>query len=300
MPWLRLVMSKRKPLSPKRRFDILERDNFTCQSCGAKQSDDVLLEVDHIEPVSKGGTNDIDNLVTLCYKCNRGKGARILGEKQAVKLEESRVDEMHKKMQQKKDYIKYKEKLKKQENVMHLEVMKKMTKILGAYETKDGYFQYTVAEKGKEWLFNLQKKYGFEDLVDALYDCEHLALVTDTKEMTHDELTKVRVKKLPQFYQQVEKYLMKVQYRKKPTIGSRQRWLSGILKNRLNDYDSWEYTKDVAYAIRDIEKREDKIRFFDELAIPHAEDIAKGSSYDSWYEEYMGLSNNFLKKHENN
>ena len=44
-------------------------------------------------------------------------------------LEESRVDEMHKKMQQKKDYIKYKEKLKKQENVMHLEVMKKMTKI---------------------------------------------------------------------------------------------------------------------------------------------------------------------------
>ncbi|HBY68365.1 MAG TPA: HNH endonuclease, partial [Flavobacteriaceae bacterium] len=29
---------------------MLERDNFTCQSCGAKQSDDVLLEVDHIEP----------------------------------------------------------------------------------------------------------------------------------------------------------------------------------------------------------------------------------------------------------
>jgi hypothetical protein len=35
----------------------------------------VLLECDHIKPRAEGGTTDIDNLVTACFECNRGKGA---------------------------------------------------------------------------------------------------------------------------------------------------------------------------------------------------------------------------------
>jgi len=55
-----------------RRFDILMRDNFTCQYCG-KGAPEVILEVDHIVPASKGGTARDDNLVTACFACNRGK-----------------------------------------------------------------------------------------------------------------------------------------------------------------------------------------------------------------------------------
>ena len=65
-------MSKRKSLSKKLRFEVLKRDRFTCQYCSAKPPK-VPLEIDHIDPVSKGGTNDIDNLVTACFDCNRGK-----------------------------------------------------------------------------------------------------------------------------------------------------------------------------------------------------------------------------------
>lgn len=47
-------MAKREPLSKGIRFEVFKRDNFTCQYCGAK-APDVILEVDHINPVKLGG-----------------------------------------------------------------------------------------------------------------------------------------------------------------------------------------------------------------------------------------------------
>lgn len=65
-------------ISKKTRFDVFKRDQFQCAYCGAHPSETVLLEVDHIHPVAEGGTNDIENLVTACWACNSGKGARLL------------------------------------------------------------------------------------------------------------------------------------------------------------------------------------------------------------------------------
>lgn len=65
-------------LSKKTRFDVFKRDQFQCAYCGAHPSETVLLEVDHIHPVAEGGTNEMDNLVTACWDCNRGKGATPL------------------------------------------------------------------------------------------------------------------------------------------------------------------------------------------------------------------------------
>lgn len=64
----------RKAMSKKLRFDVFKRDGFACQYCGAHPPN-AVLEVDHVKAVSNGGTNDIDNLVTACFPCNRGKGA---------------------------------------------------------------------------------------------------------------------------------------------------------------------------------------------------------------------------------
>lgn len=68
---------KRKAISKKLRFDVFKRDGFICQYCGSVPPK-VILHVDHIHPVSKGGNNEIDNLVTSCSVCNLGKGARTL------------------------------------------------------------------------------------------------------------------------------------------------------------------------------------------------------------------------------
>lgn len=65
-------MTKRKSLSKKIRFDVFKRDGFKCAYCG-KSPPLVVLEIDHITPVSKGGDNGINNLLTACFDCNRGK-----------------------------------------------------------------------------------------------------------------------------------------------------------------------------------------------------------------------------------
>ncbi len=57
------------------RFKIMQRDNFKCQICGASPAINpgTILHIDHIVPCAKGGRATIDNLQTLCDKCNLGK-----------------------------------------------------------------------------------------------------------------------------------------------------------------------------------------------------------------------------------
>lgn len=58
---------------------IKRRDNYTCQNCSNSThiEPNLLLEVDHKIPVSKGGLSKPENLQTLCWRCNRAKGARM-------------------------------------------------------------------------------------------------------------------------------------------------------------------------------------------------------------------------------
>ena len=68
------TVKQRRLIPLSLRYQVLVRDNHTCQCCGAKASDGVQLHIDHIKPVSKGGTNIFENLQVLCRDCNLGKG----------------------------------------------------------------------------------------------------------------------------------------------------------------------------------------------------------------------------------
>jgi hypothetical protein len=61
----------------KLRNFVFKRDNYTCKYCGEKGK---KLECDHIYPVSRGGGNSEDNLITACFKCNRSKRSKTLQE----------------------------------------------------------------------------------------------------------------------------------------------------------------------------------------------------------------------------
>jgi hypothetical protein len=62
------------------RWLILERDGFVCEYCGAEGETEVQWCVDHIVPLSRGGSNAEDNLVACCIPCNNSKGDRLLTE----------------------------------------------------------------------------------------------------------------------------------------------------------------------------------------------------------------------------
>lgn len=66
-------------INTRLRFKVMKRDNFKCCACGASPAKDPTIElhVDHIIPWSKGGETEIDNLQTLCSKCNLGKSNLI-------------------------------------------------------------------------------------------------------------------------------------------------------------------------------------------------------------------------------
>jgi hypothetical protein len=92
-------MTKRKSISKKLRFEVFKRDEFKCQYCGS-YSPNVILNVDHIDPVANGGTNELINLITSCFDCNQGKKARLLSDDTAVQKQRKQLELIQKRREQ--------------------------------------------------------------------------------------------------------------------------------------------------------------------------------------------------------
>ena len=87
----------RNKISDKRRKEVIERDNCTCQICGIKVdinsfNKDNSLNIDHILPISKGGKNNIDNLRVLCRKCNLSRRNVSLDEYRETLINKAHID----------------------------------------------------------------------------------------------------------------------------------------------------------------------------------------------------------------
>ena len=72
----------------KLRFEIFNRDNFRCQYCGRSAKDNCIIVIDHINPISKDGSNKDDNLITSCNECNLGKSDVLLSQREIERLKQ--------------------------------------------------------------------------------------------------------------------------------------------------------------------------------------------------------------------
>jgi hypothetical protein len=92
-------MALARSVTPRTRFEVFKRDKFSCQYCGRK-APDVILNADHIHPVSEGGTSDLMNLVTSCAECNGGKSDKLLADDAAVTRSRAQAETSEERRQQ--------------------------------------------------------------------------------------------------------------------------------------------------------------------------------------------------------
>lgn len=150
-------MPKRKAISKKQRFEVLKRDSFTCQYCGAK-APEAILHIDHIKPVYKNGKNDVLNLITSCDECNFGKGKRELSDSNVLEKQLDQLEKLNEKREQIELMVKWREGLYKLDEKI-LEIALKHWKELSL----SGWNKL-----GGTKIKNLIKKYGLQCVLDSM------------------------------------------------------------------------------------------------------------------------------------
>lgn len=173
-------LSKRKSISKKIRFEVFKRDSFKCQYCG-KSSPDVVLEVDHIKPVSEGGSNEITNLLTACFDCNRGKTNILLDDKSVIEKQRKQLEELNERRNQLQMMMEWRE------NLSDLE-QDKVDIIAEKWEETTNYSLNENGEKKiKKWL----KKFELNLILDCLDISADQYLKTDKEgDYTHESVEK--------------------------------------------------------------------------------------------------------------
>lgn len=167
-------MAKRKAISKKMRFDVLKRDSFTCQYCGS-QPPDVILHLDHIKPVSKGGKNTMLNLVTSCSECNLGKSDTELSDDSALKKQQSQTALLAEKKAQIEMMVEWRESLENSEQLLVDSIVDLINKLM---------VNYSVNENGEQEIRKQVIKRGYQEVYDSVklhYSrCKTLDIFCDT------------------------------------------------------------------------------------------------------------------------
>ena len=269
------LVGKRKPISPKLRFEVFKRDNHKCQYCGATPRDEgVVLEVDHIVPVYEGGDNSFENLITSCKQCNIGKGKRKITDKNYISLKEKELKETDEKREQLKAYLK--SRLDKTEEIKPL-----MDYINHIIEINTG-FKFTVADPMVNKFLNLYKKLDMQEFVGVIEDTDFSDIPFLQKGIAEEK--RKAEHNAGSFITNIENNLKKFIKKKKQGVVSLSGYLRGILKNRTTGWeDVWEISRDINNILRPIPAREDKIKILQEKLIPLAKEIPQNNEYSQCY-----------------
>lgn len=253
---------KRKSISKKIRFEVFKRDSFTCQYCG-KSAPEVILEVDHINPASKGGNNDLFNLITSCFDCNRGKTAKLISDDSVIKKQKKQLDILNKKSEQLKMLLDWKEGL----ININDHVIKRIGNIWS--EKTPGYH---INDSGINKIRILYKKFNIEEIVDAMNIAERYFRYTNgvlTKDSVEEAFNKIggicAISKMH-------------------PIDKKISYIKGICKNRFNYFDrirSAVLLKEYVDSLKNHGYSEDDI--IEDLESDYIPMVIKCKSWTDWF-----------------
>ncbi len=156
----------------KQRFEVFRRDNFTCQYCG-RQTPIVVLEVDHLISKADGGFDEIDNLITSCRDCNRGKGASSITMTEIKEGQNEALKVAKEKESQRKEFERFMKKQRDDEN--------NSIENLCSYWADLNENKYSLNSRGRASIKQFLRKLTSFELTDAM-DIASSKISSDSKE----------------------------------------------------------------------------------------------------------------------
>lgn len=203
-------MAERKPLSKKIRFEVFKRDQFKCQYCGSS-APDVVLHVDHINPVHNGGDNDILNLITSCQPCNSGKKHRLIDDNSVIEKQRKMLEELDERRAQLQMMLDWRDELKNFDN----EILESITSRI------DDRICASVNERGISTIKNWLSKFELNEILQAIDDLRDV--YTPDGNLDHAAM-----------FSAIPKVAF---FNRKSDSEKEVRYIRGILKNRISYVD---------------------------------------------------------------
>lgn len=153
------MATKRKSLTKKTRFEVFKRDSFKCQYCGATAPEAVLV-VDHIDPISQDGADEMINYITACQPCNAGKSDRKLSDTTAVLKQRAQLEELAIRREQLEMMLDWRNGLKSLDEDALEAVKKEWSELTRS--------QYYLNETGQQKAKQLLAKFTLAQILDAM------------------------------------------------------------------------------------------------------------------------------------
>lgn len=218
------------------RFEVFKRDKFTCQYCGA-QAPDAILHVDHIHPVSEGGTDDPLNLVTACRDCNLGKGAKLLADDTATKKRKKMLDELQDRREQLEMLFEW------QRSLIDLESeeVEQLKKIW--HDLVPGY---VINEHGTRQIRQWRKKFSTVEIIEAIRSAVEGYLRYDKNDEGHLFVNPESVQKAFTYIPRIA--ITNRRAKENPVLRDIY-FARGILRKRLSYINEWKSVKLMQAAV---------------------------------------------------
>jgi hypothetical protein len=154
-----MPVAKRKAIAKSLRFEVFKRDNFTCQYCGYS-APGVVLQIDHIKPVSKGGSNELLNLITSCANCNAGKSDHRLDDDSTLAKQRQQLAELNERREQLSMMLEWRKGLNSIKETEIDAIASHWRELLGG--------QYSLNQTGLQQMKKLVRKFGVSAVMDAM------------------------------------------------------------------------------------------------------------------------------------
>lgn len=228
---------KRKAIGKKTRFEVFKRDKFSCQYCGAKAPDATLV-IDHINPVAKGGDNEILNLITSCDGCNSGKGARTLDDDSVLAKQRLQIERLAERREQIEMMLEWSRGLADESSYAAEAIATRWQELNPGFHLTDA---------GVRSASLLLKKFSLLEILEAMHTAANQYVVIGEDGALDRESVEIAWGKVPGIA-----YLTK-----QPEAKRNAHYIRGILRNRLsyiNEHDAIAYIEKAVESGVDIDR----------------------------------------------